>query len=310
MKRLLIQVFIFLTPLAILAIGVESFVRTIPNSYRFKKEWMDNNCQKVKTLILGNSHLNSAIIPSQMESAFNLTNSSQSLEYDSWLLSCYIKNCPNLETVLLSLDYHNLFYTEYEKANDKNNCLPIYYHIYMDYPKHVCLPKYCLELSCPRFLCGKVEDYIISRLKRTTYDFRCDSLGRFGSNLKNQRLMHERFIKKDIIRTSKIEVGNAVVQNTEYINKIVNTCKSRKIRLVLISTPFWHVYNENIDTKRLSEFYLFANYIKSKYKVEYYDFRDDDRISYNGDFFKDSHHLSDFGADKFTKMLKTEYDIQ
>ena len=89
MKRLLIQVVIFIIPLVILAVGVEIFARTIPNTYRFKKEWMDNNSREVKTLILGNSHLNSAIIPSQMDSTFNLTNSSQSLEYDSWLLSMW-----------------------------------------------------------------------------------------------------------------------------------------------------------------------------------------------------------------------------
>ena len=78
MKSFLLRLSLFLLPIAILAVAGEAYVRSLPNSYRLKGEWMRQNADSVEVLILGNSHAYYGIRPQDMQGvAFNLSNVSQ-----------------------------------------------------------------------------------------------------------------------------------------------------------------------------------------------------------------------------------------
>ena len=110
MKKFLVRTAAFLLPVLLILVLAEGYVRSIPCSYQYKDQWLETHGEKVSTLILGNSHAFFDLRPSAFaDSTFNLSNVSQRLEHDAFLLKHYAKDCPNLRQVILVADNSNLF---------------------------------------------------------------------------------------------------------------------------------------------------------------------------------------------------------
>ena len=172
MRKFLRNIGICVLALVVLAIGMEIAAEAIPNSYTYKREYMETHGGEIKTLILGSSNAYDGLNPAELPAAFNLANSSQTLEDDYRLLARYIEGMDSLETVIIGLGYHSL--GEAQEAHRKT-----YYTIYMGlYPRWP-ISKNSLEIGDMRLLTKKIIKYVVSRDVT-----RCDSLG--------QRLGHTR----------------------------------------------------------------------------------------------------------------------
>lgn len=172
MKRFLRHIAWIVLPVIAVAIGLEIAVEAIPNSYAYKRDYMEAHGSTVKTLILGSSNAYDGLNPSVLPAAFNLANSSQTIEDDKRLLEKYIAGMDSLETVIVGLGYHSL--GEAQETHRRT-----YYTIYMDiYPRWP-INRHSLEVFDLRLLTKKIIKYAASRDVT-----RCDSLG--------QRLGHTR----------------------------------------------------------------------------------------------------------------------
>ena len=314
MKRVfIIKVVLFLIPLLAFAVGIETFVRSIPNSYSYKKQWMEGHKDSVETIILGNSHMYAAIDASLMRNAFNLSNSAQRLEIDSWLLSEYIDKCPNLKNVLVNIDDMNLFSSDYENS-DKLWNRAIYYNLYMNYPKHGNLSMYHYEISCPMSTCSKIERFILSVATRKIYNIDCDSLGRgtnYGADKQRPKELEETIIARLNNEDVTTDVADSrLCKNTPYLYEIAKLCNNHHVRLILLSTPYWYLYNRVADKSDVDTAENFAIALARKYNIEYGNFRKDNRICNNKKYFVDCHHLSDEGSEVFTAILKETYKLE
>ena len=90
MRRFIIKTAIFLVLAALIAAGIEAYIRSWDNSYKAKDRWMTDNAATVETIILGNSHALFSFRPQYVGcNAYNLANVSQTIDYDN-LLSSYI----------------------------------------------------------------------------------------------------------------------------------------------------------------------------------------------------------------------------
>jgi hypothetical protein len=90
MKKFLKIFIYFFIPIVIASACLEVYMRHIPNSYKYKDEWMKKNGNTVETLILGSSHAYYGINPEYLSwKAFNLANVSQDLERDFFVLDKY-----------------------------------------------------------------------------------------------------------------------------------------------------------------------------------------------------------------------------
>lgn len=305
-KIFLLKTILFLIPLFVIAVVAETFVRSIPNSYRYKKEWMDVHKDSVYTLLLGDSHI-FKLSPSNLKNSFNLSNVSQQLEYDYWLLSKYFCDSLSLRTVILSFDYHSAFFTEFENKKGADWNKAIYYNLYMDYPKHSCLSKYHYEIACPRFMLSKIGKFSYSQIKGKEFDMGCDSLGR--DTMDRRVDFSDKHIKKRVLNlddeTEKINFN----RNVYYLEKTIEFCNVHKIRILLINTPYWHRLNENLPHNRLEMIADVVSHLKDKYNVEYLDYREDKRFTYCKEYFRDPDHLSFEGAERFMKILTEENNI-
>jgi len=164
-KQFLRNIALFILPLLIVASVMEIIAESIPNSYTYKRSYMEQHGSQIKTLILGSSNAYDGLNPSVLPKAFNLANSSQTLEDDYRLLATYIDSMDSLQTVIVGLGYHSLGATTEDNRR-------MYYTIYMNlYPRWP-LSKYSFEVCNPEMLVKKIIKYMVSRDVT-----RCDSLG-------------------------------------------------------------------------------------------------------------------------------------
>ena len=148
MKRFLRNIGIGLAVAVVLAIGMEIAGEAIPNSYTYKRDYMEAHGSTIKTLILGSSNAYDGLNPSVLPAAFNLANSSQTIEDDKRLLAKYIDGMDSLETVIVGLGYHSL--GEAQETHRRT-----YYTIYMDlYPRWP-INRHSLEVFDIRLLTKK-----------------------------------------------------------------------------------------------------------------------------------------------------------
>lgn len=304
MKKFFTNVLLFLLPLIVLLVGVELVARSIPNNFRYKTEWMDKNKESLRILVLGESATYRAVNTGMLRNAFCLANPSQVLEIDSFLLSKYIGECPQLKTVILPLDYGNLFHCSYEDRGGKDWNLAIYYNLYMGYDKHGIFSKYHYETSCPMILISKFKKYLSKTLSGKKYQISCDSLGWGGRNNKDKEIknMSAEEIKTIISQSKEFDI-KSVQKNCEYVLSIIKLCKDCNIRLILLHTPYYAQFNKYIDKTKEGILDSVVNHICEKDHIEYYNYRKDARISDNTDYFLNPTHLSPKGADAFTEIL-------
>ena len=218
MKRFLRNIGIGLTVAVVLLGGAEWIAESIPNSYVYKREYMETHKGEIKTLILGSSNAYDGLNPSELPAAFNLANSSQTLEDDARLLEKYIDGMDSLETVIIGLGYHSL--GEAQETHRRT-----YYTIYMDlYPRWP-LSRYSFEVFNLGLLTKKIIKYAVSRDVT-----RCDSLG--------QRLGHTRaaaeekreFWNKSAEELARLDSYEKYINQDKHADGAINIDKEEVIK--------------------------------------------------------------------------------
>ena len=207
---------------------------------------MEQHVAHIHTLILGSSYAYDGLAPSEMPAAFNLSNSSQTLEDDYRLLARYIPQMDSLQTVILGVGHGTLAM----RTQDNRR---LYYTLYMDlYPRWP-ISKYSMEIFDMPLLTKKIIKYIISRDVT-----RCDSLG--------QRLGHDsiavaqqtEFWNKDIaamVANDRVEVDairDVIAQNSAYLDSIVALCAARDVQLLVVSMPAMDAYVSALPLKQVA----------------------------------------------------------
>ena len=248
MKRFLRNTGLLLLPIIFVAIGLEIVAEAIPNSYTYKREYMEQSGAKIQTLILGSSNAYDGLCPEVLPVAFNLANSSQTLEDDYRLLEQYIDDMDSLQTVMVGLGYHSL------GAESKDN-RRMYYTIYMDlYPRWP-ISKYSFETFNLELLIKKIIKYIVSRDVT-----RCDSLGqRVGHTVAAVREKRE-FWNKDAaalaandafgIPLSSLEPP--LLTNIGYLRAITELCETHQVQLAVVTMPVRSEYKEALSPTQVA----------------------------------------------------------
>lgn len=171
----------------------------------------------------------------------------------------------------------------------------------MDCDYHSDFSKYNLELAHTSVFRGKLKSWLFNTANNS-----CDSLG-WGTN---HSLTHkDRFstwdIKNSVLAAQRHTTDwTHLEENLSDFRKIASYCKARGIRLVLLTTPTWHIYYNHLDKRQLSKMYSLIAQMRREYDLPYYDYLKDTRFT-SHDFY-DGDHLSEFGAKKFSLLLQEE----
>lgn len=220
--------------------GAEWIAESIPNSYVYKHEYMEAHGGEIKTLILGSSNAYDGLNPSELPAAFNLANSSQTLEDDYRLLAKYIDSMDSLKTVIVGLGYQSL--GEAQETHRRT-----YYTIYMDlYPRWP-LSRYSFEVFNLGLLTKKIIKYAVSRDVT-----RCDSLGQRLGHTREAAENGDEFWNKDV---ESLVAGDRVRgledEGISGLEEMAEMCRARGVTMVVVQMPVMKAYKEALPKEQV-----------------------------------------------------------
>lgn len=296
MKRFLRDIALFVLPLLIIAVAMEFVAESIPNSYTYKRDYMEQHGTQIKTLILGSSNAYDGLNPSVLPNAFNLANSSQTLEDDYRLLAKYIDSMDSLQTLIVGLGYHSLGVTKEEHRRT-------YYTIYMDlYPRWP-ISKYSFEVCNPEMLVKKIIKYAVSRDVT-----RCDSLGQRVGHTREAADSGAEWWNKDVLSL----VGNdrmvngkwsmEIEENTRYLHAIVDVCNAHNVQPVLVLMPVIGEYKKMLPVEQVDLYNEVLHELDSEAVCI-----DASEWTIPANGWYNATHLTKEASEKFTRKVKAFY---
>ena len=300
MRRFIIYISSLLIPLLLVMLVLEGVVTKIPNSYSYKYNYVKTHGNSIKILAIGHSQLYDGFDPKVFDDsvAFNLSNSSQEYIDNYYILQKLMDDMPNLKVVIMPLAYPEV------SAKGKKSELSersTYYHEYMHIDYDGQIPWYYRyeSINIPKAF-SKIFDYYVKHEDIVG----CDALGR-----RDKYSVEDRVWKlEDNPVISKYytlkQHSNFILRGEIYLEKIVKLLKERNICLFLVSTPYYEksLLNLNIDQQVFLNEY--AAKIAKTDGVMYFNYQSDTTFT-EKDFY-DEAHLSEYGAEKFTKLLKKQ----
>ena len=301
MKRFFKQLLLFLLPFPIIAAILEYEIRQIPNPYKYKYEWMQNNAADVETLVFGSSHTFFGVKPEYLQGkAFNMANVSQGREQDWFLLNYWADNYKHLQTVILPISFFSWFGQGLEYGSESYRCR--YYKIYMDCDLYSDFSIYNLELFNWDTAHIKLKKLFDSEDEQDFDEYGWGNAYKLTS--KDLKSWENGTEAEAAVKRHTVKSWDYIDKNIVLMKHIAEFCKSHNIQLVLITTPCWSSYYDNLDKKQLDRMYELTHKFQQEYQLPYFDYLKDSR--FDADDFYDSNHLSDLGAVKFSKILNAD----
>ena len=273
---------------------MEMLLRNIPNDYKYKKEYLDNNSKEIEILFLGSSHTYYGINPEFIsENAFNAGHISQTIDLDYKILKKYENNWNKLKCIVILIDYFTLFSRlssgiEYWRIKNYN----IYYK--MNLSNNLSDNSELLSVNFRSNLKRIASFYIFNNTPVS-----CSKLG-FGENHKKNKNLIEtgksaakRHTEKDL---------SELQESIRIINSILKMASKNNAKVIFYTSPAYRTYISNLNKNQLN---LTINTIKklsdNKDNCLYVNFLNNS--SFLAEDFRDADHLNKKGAKKLTKQL-------
>ena len=246
MRRFIRNIALYALPVLIIAVALEFVAESIPNSYTYKRDYMEQHGAQIEMLILGSSNAYDGLNPSVLPHAFNLANTSQTLEDDYRMLAKYISSMDSLQTVIVGLGYHSLGATTEDNRRT-------YYTIYIDlYPRWP-ISKYSFEVCNPEMLIKKIIKYAVSRDVT-----RCDSLGQRVGHTKEAAETGAEWWNKGVdalVANDRLKIENCrleIEENTRYLKAIVDLCNAHNVKPVIVQMPVMEEYKRKLPREQVA----------------------------------------------------------
>ena len=297
MRTFVRNVILFLLPVVVLMAAMEYVQRQLPNEYTYRKTLFEQRLPRIETIILGSSHTYMGVNPALLtDKAFNMAYTAQTLYFDDWVLSRYMDQMPRLKTVIIPVSYpsygaeSNLLPGDYNRSN--------HFHLFYGASKFVNYTKAPHYSWMALFTVKGSVERTIDYYHRGKPLVEADTNGWYGTddhrelkkNAKDSGTFHDKFYAEKVIPV-----------NTERVAHMLQLCRAKGVRPLLISTPMYSGYFQHTQPARYDRMVAITDSLASVYDVKYYNFSKDTTYS-DGDFF-DSNHLNRTGAGKFTAVL-------
>lgn len=310
MRSFLRRLALFLLPIVFLAVGAETYVRHIPNSYRIKQQTMETMADSIEIVILGNSHAYSGIRPEQLPGhAINLANVSQTVNLDLALLQRCIHQCPHLRQVIMVFDNSNLCDRPMEETDEWFRIT--YYTLYMHRlgGHNPYFSRYGLEFLHFQSFQGKIEKW------RQQQRPDCTPLGWDTSNSweARQAMRAEATRTQDSTTWDSLQAVTKLThhhlqdeavarQNMNNVLEMARLCQHHGIRFTLLCTPVRPDYAAGIPPKQQDLIQQTHHICRTRYGAITLDLSCDTTFT-RTEYF-DPDHLTHEGATRLTRLLR------
>ncbi len=297
MKKFLTKTIIILLPIILVWIVTETILKQIPNNYKYKSTYLNENIKDIQILILGSSHSFYGVNPTYFTyKAFNSANVSQTFDYDYKIFNKYKGNYEELKAIVIPISYFSLW-SRLHKGIEKWRCF--YYLDSYGFYEHINLKNY--------FFTGTIKEKkqrIEKFLIKNQDDINCDTLG-FGHN----NTVENNFIatgKETSLRhTYNLKKRKDIyLENIKYLNSMIEWCDNHNITVLLFTPPAYISYRKHLNKEQLNKTIKTGNNLSQKYKnCIYINYITDS--TFTKKYFQDADHLNELGAEKLTKQLNS-----
>jgi hypothetical protein len=301
MKKFILKSILFLIPVLFFVVFLENKIRSIPNDYSIKKEYLDKNSNKIEVLILGNSHSYFGIVPEYLKlKSFNGAYISQSVDYDLEILKKYKTHFAQLKYIIISIDYFSL-YSRLEEGTEKWRIQN--YNIYYDINNSDSfkLSNHFVLLN------GKVSDNILRVIsyykehKNNNLTSNDSGWGTVYKSEKNLNLLETGRIAAKR-HTKNIHNNMYYKENIKTIKSIIQLAEEINTKVIFITSPAYKTYTANLESNQLNSTINFMNKIaQGNSNIMYYNFLNN-KSFINKDFY-DADHLNEIGAKKLSSKI-------
>lgn len=303
MRKFLTNIAIFSILVFLLFATIEVALLFIPNTYSYKRDYLENHINDIRVLLMGSSYIEEGVCPGLIgDGCFNMAIAGRNIVYDAEIAKKYFSQMNHLEIVIMPLDYsifefgrghkNPLDTRDADRLTDTYRCM---YYKYMNL--HIDNFMYWSEIFNSQL------NYISRFWQSRQENVECDSLGYVAVALNERKEGWEYRAVPPIIDTSKSIDEAAFGLYRHYFEVIADCVKQRGAIFVLVNTPKYKTYQNFINKDVMQEMNQLILQLQRNYdNIEYWDF------TYNTKFvrddFYDACHLSDRGAKKFSIMLR------
>lgn len=305
MKKFIRNITIIGIILLLINIAIEFLLFLRPNIYSYKRAYVEEHINDIRCLLLGNSHIANALKPNLLgNDVFNMAISGRNIVYDIELAKRYVPQMTQLEILIMPFDYHDFYFdrakdnpNEMKKPSGRQGTYKCMYYKYMDI--RVDGFWYWSEILNSKL------DYMKRFLKNDVDARGCDSLGYVKNSLSKRNVnWKNRYLPKIIDTTIDANREKQKLLFSRYCT-LAKLANGQGAKLVLLVTPMYKTYNNSTNPVVIREMKSFVASLRQKYpNIEYYDYSTDERFV--DEDFDDSSHLTDIGANKFSKIVKEE----
>lgn len=206
-----------------------------------------------------------------------------------------LDNNPSIDTVYLGLSYHSLsiYYNKFINGDCSAAVAPNYFYL-LPLDEQFRMINWNTNNLIP-FMLSIIEQSINRITNKKSYPYIDGFIYRFEKTKANKSSMDKRlhfqyYTNKRVNAFSKL--------NIDYLDKIIDMCKSKGVVLITLNTPLHEYYYKNIPVKYKEKL---RDLINSR-GLNYIDLS---KIKLDDDcFIPDGDHVSERGADKTTTLLK------
>ena len=146
-------------------------------------------------------------------------------------------------------------------------------------------------------------DYMMRFVKTEEQKRECDSLGYIALDVTKRNANWAYRNMPPVIDVNKPVDTEKFNELKSWYTTLAELTKNRNAQLILLGTPMYETYQKDLNPKVLEEILSFVETLKKDFpNVEYYDYTFDK--DFLPDDFNDASHLTDSGADKFSRKLK------
>ena len=298
MKKFSKKVLLFLLPVLVVWIIVELFYRTVETNYTYKNEIVREYYDEGEVLIMGSSHSFYGINPEYFQyNTYNFANISQSLYFDELLLEKHLDNFDELKVVVLTIGYFTLS-QEDDGLEDRWRKYFYDQQMELDVPSVSAwdMKKYSLALT-RRFdkSVDLMREYFSEGTVVTSYP---NGYGIQDSThiVKDKELVARNIAKKHEDGSSNFNA------NRLRLNRIIERCAERKVKVLLVEMPVHKTYYNSLDTRKRRKISTLLRVLASPNEnTTHVKLSQDNRFTEED--LRDADHLTNEGARKCSSIL-------
>jgi len=301
MKRFLFRVlFPVVVVLSALFFGGECYLRSLPNDFKTKNQFLVDNAKKLKIVVLGASTVSMGIKPScfDIQPAYNFAYASQNLEYNYWILSKCFDQMDSLKYVIMDMSWG----MPWNSGDSVSPSINKFYGLYYGYPRK----KLEFEmLSSVQEIKHRIWPTNAKEAYQTIDDDGYQS--GYYDDVPYDEESWKHSVEWSINHYSdRIHDEDAHIKrhnSVELLCKIISQCQEKNVKVILVTPPAMRMYYDRMDNYQRETMYHVADSLTNAFdSVVYWDFMKADSL-FTVDEFYNPTHLNPRGAKKFTLML-------